>query len=310
VSESAVLEARQISKYFPGVVANEDVNLSLNPGEIVALLGENGAGKSTLMNIIYGLYQPSSGEIRVKGRSVKMHSPRDAIDLGIGMVHQHFQLVPVMTVVENVMLGSESVRQGLLDREKVSKRIQQLSQDYQLEVDPNALVEDLPVGIRQRVEIIKALYREADILILDEPTAGVDVALRQRLWDNIKTLNRAGVTVVLTTHYLEEAEALCDQIAIVNKGRIITAKSKADLMASAGKKHLHLTLDSPPPAPLPKTLQQLGAVWRDGRLSISFDPTKTTTLALLAEVQKANFEVRDISTAEPDLEDVFISLTQ
>ena len=171
MSESAVLEARQISKYFPGVVANEDANLSLNPGEILALLGENGAGKSTLMNIIYGLYQPSSGEIRVKGHSVRMHSPRDAIDLGIGMVHQHFQLVPVMTVVENVMLGSESVRQGLLDREKVSKRIQQLSQDYQLEVDPNALVEDLPVGIRQRVEIIKALYREADILILDEPTA-------------------------------------------------------------------------------------------------------------------------------------------
>ena len=308
--ESAVLEARQISKYFPGVVANEDVNLSLNSGEILALLGENGAGKSTLMNIIYGLYQPSAGEILVKGQSVRMHSPRDAIDLGIGMVHQHFQLVPVMTVVENVMLGSESVRQGLLDREKVSKRIQQLSQDYQLEIDPNALVEDLPVGIRQRVEIIKALYREADILILDEPTAGVDVSLRQRLWDNIKTLNRAGVTVVLTTHYLEEAEALCDQIAIVNKGRIITAKSKADLMASAGKKHLHLTLDSPPPSPLPKTLQQLGAVWRDGRLSISFDPAKTTTLALLAEVQKANFEVRDISTAEPDLEDVFISLTQ
>ena len=118
MSESAVLEARQISKYFPGVVANEDVNLSLNPGEILALLGENGAGKSTLMNIIYGLYQPSSGEIWVKGRSVKMHSPRDAIDLGIGMVHQHFQLVPVMTVVENVMLGSESVRQGLLDRAK------------------------------------------------------------------------------------------------------------------------------------------------------------------------------------------------
>ena len=136
------------------------------------------------------------------------------------------------------------------------------------------------------------------------------MALRQRLWDNIKTLNGAGVTVVLTTHYLEEAEALCDQIAIVKKGRIITAKSKADLMASGGKKHLHLKLNNPPPSPLPKALQQLGAVWRDGRLSISFDPTKTTSLALLTEVQKANFEVRDISTAEPDLEDVFISLTQ
>ncbi|GIR31558.1 MAG: hypothetical protein CM15mP45_08540 [Deltaproteobacteria bacterium] len=166
-----VLEVQEICKIFPGVVANEDVSLSLNSGEILALLGENGAGKSTLMNIIYGLYQPSSGEILVRGKSSKMRSPRDAIGLGIGMVHQHFQLVPVMTVVENVMLGSEMLRHGFLDREQVSQRILDLSRDYQLEVEPSTLVEDLPVGIRQRVEILKALYRDAEILILDEPTA-------------------------------------------------------------------------------------------------------------------------------------------
>ena len=166
-----VLEVQQISKFFPEVVANRDVNLKLQSGEILALLGENGAGKSTLMNIIYGLYQPSSGEILVRGKEVRMRSPQDAIGLGIGMVHQHFQLVPVMTVVENVMLGSESVRQGLLDRDMASQRVLDLSRDYQLEVDPSALVEDLPVGIQQRVEIIKALFRKAEILILDEPTA-------------------------------------------------------------------------------------------------------------------------------------------
>ena len=221
MSESAVLEARQISKYFPGVVANEDANLSLNPGEILALLGENGAGKSTLMNIIYGLYQPSSGEIRVKGHSVRMHSPRDAIDLGIGMVHQHFQLVPVMTVVENVMLGSESVRQGLLDREKVSKRIQQLSQDYQLEVDPNALVEDLPVGIRQRVEIIKALYREADILILDEPTAVLTPQEIEGLFSVMDLLRKQGKSIIFITHKLKEVLRIADRISVLRRGKVV-----------------------------------------------------------------------------------------
>ena len=156
----------------------------------------------------------------------------------------------------------------------------------------------------------KAMVHQPPILILDEPTAGVDVALRQQLWENIKTLNAAGVTVVLTTHYLEEAEALCDHISIVNTGRIITTKSTADLMSTAGKKQLHLMVAGPPPPSLPTALQKLGAIWQDGRLSISFDPKKTTALAMLAEVEKANFDVRDISTVEPDLEEVFISLTQ
>ena len=216
-----VLEARQISKYFPGVVANEYVNLSLNSGEILALLGENGAGKSTLMNIIYGLYQPSSGEILVKGNSVKMYSPRDAIDLGIGMVHQHFQLVPVMTVVENVMLGSESVRQGLLDRENVSQRIQKLSKDYQLEVDPSALVEDLPVGIRQRVEIIKALYRKADILILDEPTAVLTPQEIEGLFSVMNLLRQQGKSIIFITHKLKEVLRIADRITVLRRGKVV-----------------------------------------------------------------------------------------
>ncbi|MYH62226.1 MAG: ATP-binding cassette domain-containing protein, partial [Caldilineaceae bacterium SB0675_bin_29] len=164
------LEVNAITKLFPGVVANKDIDLALHEGEILALLGENGAGKSTLMNIIYGLYQPSEGQILVDGRTVELHSPRDAIDLGIGMVHQHFQLVPVMSVVDNIMLGSESVDRGLLDRESVSAQIQELAERYNMPVDPNAIIEDLPVGVQQRVDILKALYRNAEFLIVDEPT--------------------------------------------------------------------------------------------------------------------------------------------
>ncbi|MFZ1403890.1 MAG: ATP-binding cassette domain-containing protein, partial [Anaerolineae bacterium] len=170
-NQTPVLEVRNITKRFRGVVANSNVNLKLYQGEILGLLGENGAGKSTLMNIIYGLYHPTEGEILVNGKVVRMNTPKDAIALGIGMVHQHFQLVPVMTVAENIMLGSETTKNGFLDTRTVAKRIQELSDRYNLSVDPYALIEDLPVGIRQRVEIVKALYRNASILILDEPTA-------------------------------------------------------------------------------------------------------------------------------------------
>ena len=162
-------------------------------------------------------------------------------------------------------------------------------------------------GMRRRLLVGKAMVHRPPILVLDEPTAGVDVALRQRLWDNIKRLNQAGVTVVLTTHYLEEAEALCDRIAIINKGEIIAAKTKADLLASAGQKTLHLSLTTPPPLPLPDAL---GAQWRDGRLSISFDPATSNAVDILQKVRFAGFEVSDISTSEPDLEDVFLSLTK
>jgi len=221
VSKTPVLETRNITKRFPGVIANQNVNLTLHEGEILALLGENGAGKSTLMNIVYGLYQPSEGEILVAGKAVQMRSPKDAIALGIGMVHQHFQLVPVMTVVDNVMLGSESVRSGLLDRTTAAARITELSERYNLAVDPYALVEDLPVGVRQRVEIIKALYRQADILILDEPTAVLTPQEIEGLFAVMDLLRNQGKSIIFITHKLKEVLRVADRIAVLRRGEVV-----------------------------------------------------------------------------------------
>ena len=165
-----ILELKGITKRFPGVLANDQINLSLNKGEVLALLGENGAGKSTLMNILYGLYQPDEGEILINGQKVTISSPTDAIAQGIGMVHQHFMLIPVFTVTENVMLGDEDVKKaGFLDRKKAADRILEISNHYNLEVNPADYIRDLPVGVQQRVEIIKLLYRDAEILIFDSP---------------------------------------------------------------------------------------------------------------------------------------------
>ena len=164
--------------------------------------------------------------------------------------------------------------------------------------------------MRRRLLIGKAMVHQPPILILDEPTAGVDVALRQRLWDNIKVLNNAGVTIVLTTHYLEEAEALCDQIAIINKGDVITSRTKAELLESAGHRTIHLNLETTPELPLPDALSALGAKWHGGRLSIRFDPSIRTAVDLLRDVEQAGFKVHDFSTSEPDLEDVFLKLTE
>ena len=219
-SSTPVLEIRHISKHFPGVIANQDINLTLHRGEILALLGENGAGKSTLMNIIYGLYQPTSGEILVNDKSVVMHNPNDAIALGIGMVHQHFQLVPVMTVAENIMLGSESSKNGFLDTRSVAARIQELSHRYNLDVDPYAVIEDLPVGVRQRVEIVKALYRNANILILDEPTAVLTPQEIEGLFAVMARLREQGTSIIFITHKLKEVLRVADRIAVLRQGRL------------------------------------------------------------------------------------------
>lgn len=216
-----VLEARNIVKQFPGVLANDRVNFDLEQGEIHAMLGENGAGKTTLMNMLYGLLRPDQGNILVQGQPVQFNSPKDAIDAGIGMVHQHFMLVPVFTVTENIMLGAESVKAGFLDRTKVAGQVRQLSLQYGLDVDPDAIVGDLAVGVQQRVEIIKALYRQADILILDEPTAVLTPQEAEDLFSIMKKLNKQGVSIIFITHKLKEVMAVADRITVLRGGKVV-----------------------------------------------------------------------------------------
>jgi len=215
------VELRGITKRFPGVVANADVNLSVEAGEVLALLGENGAGKSTLMNVLFGLYHADEGEILIDGKPVVFNSPADAIASGIGMVHQHFMLVPVFTVTENVMLGVEPTGpMALLDRKKARDRLLSLSKEYGLEVDPDATVEDLPVGVQQRVEILKALYREANSLILDEPTAVLTPNEIRDLIQIIRTLKQSGRSVIFISHKLKEVLQIADRIAVLHRGRV------------------------------------------------------------------------------------------
>lgn len=217
-----VLELRGITKRFPGVLANDKVDITLREGKILALLGENGAGKTTLMNILYGLYQPDEGTILVRGKEVDIHDPNDAIARGIGMVHQHFMLVPVMTVTENVMLGVEPTKNGLfLDQDSVAARIREISDQYGLEVDPHAYIQDLPVGIQQRVEIIKVLYRSADILILDEPTAVLTPQEVESLFKIIQSLIDKGKSIIFITHKLKEVMHVADDITVLRLGKIV-----------------------------------------------------------------------------------------
>jgi ABC-type uncharacterized transport system ATPase subunit len=224
------LELRGITKQFPGVLANDDVNLTVAEGEIVALLGENGAGKSTLMNILYGLYTPTAGEIRVDGELVEFHSPGDAIDAGIGMVHQHFMLVPVFTVAENVVLGDEPTKRlGWLDRARTRKSVTDISGRYGLDVDPDAYIEDLPVGFQQRVEIIKALAHEARFLVFDEPTSVLTPSEVEGFFDIVNGLRSDGKGVVFISHKLGEALEIADRIVIMRRGKTVAEVKPSDV---------------------------------------------------------------------------------
>jgi ABC-type uncharacterized transport system ATPase subunit len=216
-----VLRVEGITKRFPGVLANDHVDFELYPGEIHALLGENGAGKTTLMNILYGLYSPDEGKIYRNGHQVALNSPKDAIALGIGMVHQHFMLIPVFTVTENIMLGAETVRGGRLDRRLVAEQVRELSKRYGLDIDPNAYVRELPVGVQQRVEIVKTLYRKAEILILDEPTAVLTPQEVEDLFRIMRELVNQGVSIIFITHKLKEVLAIADRITVMRAGRVI-----------------------------------------------------------------------------------------
>jgi len=213
---------RGIRKEFPGVVANDDVSLDVRRGEVHALLGENGAGKSTLMNILYGLYHPDAGEIRLNGKPVSFRSASDAIDAGIGMVHQHFMLIPVMTVAENVVLGMEPVKTGvLLDESAAERRVADMAKTFNFAVEPGALVEDIGVGQQQRVEIMKALYRNADILILDEPTAVLTPQEASDLFEILRTLRREGISIIFISHKLKEVLEIADRITVLRRGKTI-----------------------------------------------------------------------------------------
>lgn len=206
------------------MLANDDIDLAVEPGEIHALLGENGAGKSTLMNILYGMLQPDRGEILVDGHRLRLRGPRDAIAAGIGMVHQHFMLVPVFTVTENVMLGAEQYRGGplgLLDRRSARARVAEVSERYRLAVEPDGIVENLPVGVQQRAEIVKALTREVDLLILDEPTAALTPQETDELLEVMRALKAAGKSIVFITHKLKEVKAIADRITVIRRGRVV-----------------------------------------------------------------------------------------
>ncbi|HEY3578735.1 MAG TPA: ABC transporter ATP-binding protein [Gaiellaceae bacterium] len=222
MSDELVLEMRGIRKEFPGVVANDDVSIQLRRGEVHALLGENGAGKSTLMNILYGLYRPDAGEIRLNGKPVSFASASDAIEAGIGMVHQHFMLIPVMTVAENVVLGTEPVKDGvLLDEASAERRVAEMAKTFNFAVEPGALVQDIGVGQQQRVEIMKALYRNADILILDEPTAVLTPQEAQDLFEILRTLRREGISIIFISHKLKEVLEIADRITVLRRGKTI-----------------------------------------------------------------------------------------
>jgi simple sugar transport system ATP-binding protein len=254
-TEELVLEMRGVRKEFPGVVANDDVSFDVRHGEVHALLGENGAGKSTLMNILYGLYKADAGEIFLSGKPVVFNSARDAIQAGIGMVHQHFMLIPVMTVAENIVLGTEPVRDGIfLDERGAEARVAELSAQYGLAVDPASLVSEITVGQEQRVEILKALYRGADLLILDEPTAVLTPQEAKELFEIINSLKADGKSIIFITHKLNEVLAIADRITVLRRGKVIEtvpregATEESLARAMVGREVL-LRVDKPPAQP-------------------------------------------------------------
>lgn len=230
-----VIEMLGIRKEFGGFVANNNITLQLQKGEIHALLGENGAGKSTLMNVLFGLYQPEAGEIKVRGKSVKITDPNVANDLGIGMVHQHFMLVENFTVTENIILGSEPTKGGIVNIKDAAKNIQALSEKYGLDVDPYAKIEDISVGMQQRVEILKTLYRGAEILIFDEPTASLTPQEIHELIQIMRRLISEGKSIILITHKLKEIMEVSDRVTVIRKGEgigtVVTSETNPDQLA-------------------------------------------------------------------------------
>ncbi len=249
-----VIEMLHITKKFPGIIANDDITIQLKKGEIHALLGENGAGKSTLMSVLFGLYQPEEGVIKVKGREVKIKGPLDANALGIGMVHQHFKLVHNFTVLQNIVLGMETVKKGLLKMDDARKRVMELSEKYNMFIDPDALISDITVGMQQRVEILKMLYRDNEIMIFDEPTAVLTPQEIDELMVIMKNLTDEGKSILFITHKLNEIKAVADRCSVLRRGKYIgtvdvkTTSKDAMSEMMVGRK-VNLTVEKAPAKP-------------------------------------------------------------
>jgi general nucleoside transport system ATP-binding protein len=262
------LELRGITKRFGSLTANDHIDLTVLPGQIHALLGENGAGKSTLMNVLYGLLQPDEGELILDGKQVTFHSPKDAINAGIGMVHQHFMLVPVFTVAENITLGVERTnRFGLLDRRGTRREVRELSERYGLQVNPDAMVEDLPVGVQQRVEIIKALLRNATVLILDEPTSVLTPGETADLFRVMRGLRAGGTSIIFISHKLKEVQAIADTITIIRRGKVVGERpptaSDEELASLMVGRQVVLRVSKRPATPQEVVLEARGLSVRD-----------------------------------------------
>ena len=254
MAEDFVIEMLNITKEFPGIKANDNITLQLRKGEVHALLGENGAGKSTLMSVLFGLYQPEQGVIKKNGKEVKINNPNDANDLGIGMVHQHFKLVECFSVLDNIMLGVEPCKAGFLQKEVARKKVVELSEKYGLRVDPDALVSDISVGMQQRVEILKMLYRDNEILIFDEPTAVLTPQEIDELMEIMRGFKAEGKSILFITHKLNEIMAVADRCTVLRKGKYIGTvdianSSKEELSRMMVGRDVEFVVDKKPAQP-------------------------------------------------------------
>jgi simple sugar transport system ATP-binding protein len=270
-ADPPVLELRGITKRFPGILANDHVDFDLRRGEVHALLGENGAGKSTLMNILYGLYSPDEGEVLINGEPVRITSPGDAIDRGIGMVHQHFMLIPVMSVAENIVLAVEPRRDGvLLDYRSARSRVSDLASTFGFAIDPDAKIEDITVGQQQRVEILKALYRRADVLILDEPTAVLTPQEAVELFGILKNLQREGLSIIFISHKLNEVLEIAQRVTVLRRGKVIetiptAGATEEELARRMVGRDVVLRIDKTPSQPADPILVVEGLTVKDDR---------------------------------------------